>query len=807
MIFISLFSIILYLKQNKEKENSLFRILNPTDEEIEYICKNSSYDIYNYYYQENKNIKEPKYKVNEDYILSLIKIIDKDNTNKKENIKTYLKHLIPSLIILAFAFISIIIWVLFIICGLCKNCKKCSCCLKQKCKSCSYSLVVIVLLSSFILSIIGILRTKKLFSNFDKISCSMLRFVNDITEGQTTSKSTYKWSGIDGINNLITKLKTLTSNLATKITDLDDKFNQINEPSGHFDDYKLELQTIYNNLITRYIDSVNLIEGSEKLIPIYIKNYGPENEANTILNLAKNEIETIKDILEETNNNVKSSFGNSEFSNTLTTAQNNLQNLIQSIDKINNDFITPLYKKNNNLKKNGKKLFKSFFIICTLLNLLFIVLNVCFFCECFPSIECIFKFLIHIIWNCLALVMVISFLLSGIFSIISVLSKDVVSVVNFSLSSNNLNSENPKIIKNFGDGKEYLDICINGNHNLMNSFFGSIGTNINGLLSVETSINTYINYLNVRDYPISIGTFEYNIYENDYVNKFMDTSYYKFTSGKDLQSYGNSDIFNPIIYLNQINSQMLSCSFNEKWMNSNICPNYVELPPSSFSSNTPSLMTNYFINLYNFEIYSDTSYQNALFSRYTGCSTSNPSATSTGSYPSNAFEYYFDLFQNLYINNKVYLNNEILLSSTSSTDSTNKKVKNAFSSIKSYFIATLKSAIDIIVPTRIAFENSVNGGNISTMLNCTFIKTDLIMLYHVLYNDLGNSSNSMSKFTLLLSFCLLFQILFTLISININNKEKNEGVQKKSSSKKGKKETYEGMEEMNSNNEFVHKKI
>ena len=28
-----------------------------------------------------------------------------------------------------------------------------------------------------------------------------------------------------------------------------------------------------------------------------------------------------------------------------------------------------------------------------------------------------------------------------------------------------------------------------------------------------------------------------------------------------------------------------------------------------------------------------------------------------------------------------------------------------------------------------------------------------------------------------------------------------------SSSKKGKKETYEGMEEMNSNNEFVHKKL
>ena len=79
----------------------------------------------------------------------------------------------------------------------------------------------------------------------------------------------------------------------------------------------------------------------------------------------------------------------------------------------------------------------------------------------------------------------------------------------------------------------------------------------------------------------------------------MDTSYYKFTSGKELQSYENNDI-NPIISLNQIYAKILSCSFNEKWMNSNICPNYVELSPSSFSSNTPSLMTNYFIDLYNF---------------------------------------------------------------------------------------------------------------------------------------------------------------------------------------------------------------
>ena len=75
----------------------------------------------------------------------------------------------------------------------------------------------------------------------------------------------------------------------------------------------------------------------------------------------------------------------------------------------------------------------------------------------------------------------------------------------------------------------------------------------------------------------------------------------------------------------------------------------------------------------------------------------------------------------MYTKNKDYLNDKILLSS-STTNSINKRVKSAFSSIKNDFIATLENSIDIIVPIRIGFENSVNCGNISTILNYTFIR-------------------------------------------------------------------------------------
>ena len=794
IFFISIFSIILYFKSYKNNVNSLLRKLNPTNNEIEEICKKGSYDLYNYYYQENKNIKEPKYNDKEDYILSLIQIIDKDKTNKKENMKIYIKHLLPSLIILCLTFISLIIWVLFLICGMCKKCKKCSCFLKPKCKSCIYILLFSSLFGSFILSINGVLKTKKLVSNLDKISCSMLRFIYDITEGQKIKSQNNKWSGIDGINNLITKLNTLTSNLATQISNLDVKISQINGASGYFNNYKTSLQSTYTQLIQQSTDSIPLIGGSEKLIPIYIKNYGPQSEVNTVLNLAKNEIETIKNILETTNNNVKSSFGNSEFSNTLTTAKISLQNLKQSIDQINNDLINPLYKKNKNLTKKLEKLFKSFYIICLILNSIFIVLNVCFFCECFPSIECIFKLFIHLIWNCLALIMLISVIISAIFSIICALSKDVVSVAHFSLSSDNLNSESPKIVKNFGNGKEYIDICINGDHNLMNNFFGSIGNNINDLLSVESSINSHISYLKSRNYPIAIETFEYNIYQNNYINKFMDTLYYKFESNKQLTAYNNDDIYNPIMTLTEVNSKILSCNLNEIWMNSNTYPNYQELSPSLFLSKLPSSSTNYLINLYNYDLYTSTTYESNLMSRYSGCSATTPT-----------FQSYFDIFEKLYTENKNYLNNKILLSESSST--INDEVKTAFTSIKTHFIQTLESAINIIVPTRTAFENSVNGGDIKTMLNCTFIKSDLIMLYNILYNDLGDFSHSMSIYMILFSGFLLFQIFFTLIGLNLKNineiEESEKEKQKKS--KKGNKET-NNETEINSNNEFIYNK-
>ena len=791
IFFISIFSIILYFKSYKNNINSLLRKLNPTNNEIEEICKKGSYDLYNYYYQENKNIKEPKYNDKEDYILSLIQIIDKDKTNKKENMKIYIKHLLPSLIILCLTFISLIIWVLFLICGMCKKCKKCSCFLKPKCKSCIYILLFSSLFGSFILSINGVLKTKKLVSNLDKISCSMLRFIYDITEGQKIKSQNNKWSGIDGINNLITKLNTLTSNLATQISNLDVKVSVIN---GDFNTYKTNLHTSYTDLIQRSLVSIPLIGGNKDLIPIYIKNYGPESEVNTVLNLAKKEIETIKNILETTNNNVKSSFGNSEFSNTLTTAKISLQNLKQSIDQINNDLINPLYQKNKKLTKNMGKLFKSFYIISLILNSIFIILNVCFFCECFPSIECIFKLFIHLIWNCLALIMLISVIISAIFSIICALSKDVVSVAHFSLSSDNLNSENPKIVKNFGNGKEYIDICINGDHNLMNNFFGSIGNNINDLLSVETSINSHISYLKSRNYPIAIETFEYNIHQNNYINKFMDTLYYKFTSDKELTDYNNDDIYNPIMTLTDVNSKILSCNLNEIWMNSNTYPNYQELSPSLFLSKLPSSSTNYLINLYNYDLYTSTTYESNLMSRYSGCSATTPT-----------FQSYFDIFEKLYTENKNYLNNKILLSESSST--INDEVKTAFTSIKTHFIQTLESAINIIVPTRTAFENSVNGGDIKTMLNCTFIKSDLIMLYNILYNDLGDFSHSMSIYMILFSGFLLFQIFFTLIGLNLKNineiEESEKEKQKKS--KKGNKET-NNETEINSNNEFIYNK-
>lgn len=78
-------------------------------------------------------------------------------------------------------------------------------------------------------------------------------------------------------------------------------------------------------------------------------------------------------------------------------------------------------------------------------------------------VNCLLKSLIHIFWNILAIITFVTLLLGSIFTLIGTAGKDLISVVNFLVSDENLNSEHTVLLES---APSYLTRCISGDGNI-----------------------------------------------------------------------------------------------------------------------------------------------------------------------------------------------------------------------------------------------------------------------------------------------------------------------------------------------------
>ena len=104
-----------------------------------------------------------------------------------------------------------------------------------------------------------------------------------------------------------------------------------------------------------------------------------------------------------------------------------------------------------------------------------VALAVLVFLICFCSGEmcvnccccrCIFKFFTHLLWNILALLMIVTFLVGFLFSFVGTIGEDVMNVISFVVSEENLGRNGTGgegiLVGKLGDAKSYLDRCVNG---------------------------------------------------------------------------------------------------------------------------------------------------------------------------------------------------------------------------------------------------------------------------------------------------------------------------------------------------------
>ena len=88
----------------------------------------------------------------------------------------------------------------------------------------------------------------------------------------------------------------------------------------------------------------------------------------------------------------------------------------------------------------------------------------CCFCRC------LFKSGLHILWNILALMMILSFIVGYMLALVVRVRADAMSLISFVISAENFANNDPLLLGELGDAKKYLEICLHGNGSLESEF-------------------------------------------------------------------------------------------------------------------------------------------------------------------------------------------------------------------------------------------------------------------------------------------------------------------------------------------------
>ena len=758
------------------------RKLEVTNDKIEQLCKDGTQEVYDFFYNNTSNdIEEEKYNDNADYIQSLINLID-GNEEKSQAIKDYIKHIIPFLFFFAVGVLSIIGWVICIFCCLCKCC--CCCCCKNKCcKGISFILSLGLYGVTVICAIYGLSMAKTLFKGFNATSCSLMRFVYDVIDGQSVEK-TPKWIGVSGVQGI----------LQNTIDEID---NNLQESATNFQINANNLETSFESWKTSSLpdayDSVKDLHitwngyGDEyppltsyKLVPNYVTSYGPYTDSGTTLYVVHQEFTAIKDVIDDANSNIQDTIANEDFTSILSDSSEQIQDLQDQFDKISNDIIDPWYNYQEKVNTIGNKAFYAVFALMTVLvsglgALVFLfTLNKC------KMLGCLLKLLIHVLWNISAILMILSFILGSIFGIIGVVGKDLVSVMHFIMSKDNLQSSEPKVLKS-GNAKKYIDICINGDGNLIDELIGDTGNKLDDLLQIREDVAYYQNQLEQHEKSQVIALFENN-FEN-WKNEYLSVPFQVNNGGilnietifSEVNSYLKSD--------NQVSDS--SCvKIDDVWGTIDNSNGYTKASPSNAS---PEASSKHSINIY--DSWTTLNFEN----RYINVCPIHSSAPY--GYPKDEAPKYYTAFTE--IKNGV----SSILTDIKSSD-TNLNI--AYKSINHQMRDILEEINNVIDPLYNIFSELLGPtGGLKTMLNCTFINDDLKIVLKQLYNGLGKNFYNIGTIMVLSSTCIALGICFTLLTINAVKPEDSESSSNNRSNRIRQSMERNNREDLDSKSKFV----
>ena len=574
-------------KLNKKADEAFRKIimgryLVTFEEGIEQICNKGSDDLKNYYISKVDNTlglneeSESEDENNPEYINSLINIIkqstgsDSENSNITEDAKAYMTHLFGVIFFLAVAILAIPGWIVCCSCCCC-NCCCCCCCKNSICKL-PFIIITIVLYALVVaVCIYGLIKSNSIFTGLSDTECSVLQLFNETIEGEAKDDKP-KWVGINGITNIFDDINTKIQNTGTQtLSDLGTQKRTIENNKNTFETSLKEKSLA----ITENIKNLQTIGSYNYRLDITRKNiYGiysdqPSSHSGyvkawyTEYSLIA---EQSKRYIDDASDNFDKILSDPQVTSSLDDVKDSVQSIGDSINDVKNSIADVIVDYSDTIDKYGKLGFKVVFAVLAGIDIIIAALMIllafcsgekCKLCCCF---RCGFKIIIHILWNILALLMIITFFIGSIFTFVGAVGKDLVLVVNYFISESNLNQAEPVL---FGSAGKKLSVCINGDGDILQELsnegeinlndtnsFGNLRDLTGDLDSVQTD------FRNLKQQTVTYNTMMEAIKERaDYKTNFM-----VFIEGDGSpQNYELSSLLNELNNKNEVKSK------NHKW--------------------------------------------------------------------------------------------------------------------------------------------------------------------------------------------------------------------------------------------------
>ena len=684
----------------------------------------------------------------------------------KENIKKYGSRILPMVVFLGIGILCIIG---YIVCWIscCCDCCCCCCCIKKECKIPCFIFTYVFYALVVVVCFYGLSQTKNIFTGLANTECSFLQFFDQVLKGEH-KEDRPKWIGINKIDKLMNDLEAnlremRDEDLNSQLSDLMDNIEY------EKDKFMSKLQTLHkkfyeNDGVTplakycldyqsssyHYEDETGNKNLNSKYVMDLIPALGKYNDQTHefepgLISGWNQEIAPIdgaaRPILEEAQRSFNSMLGGQldDILGALDTGKSQLGEIKEPFDNLYGDISDILYDASKIMDKDGKLIVNLVFGVLAAMNvcLAALLLLICLFsgqscvdcCFC----RCIFKFATHVLWNILAIMMILSFIVGSLLSLTGRVGEDMMSVVSYIVSEENFRSPNKVLLGKLGEGQDALEECILGNGDL-SSVFG-----LNDVTSDFDTINT--KKREIREY---ISIFR-NITSNYYAYNYIKDQLIKRTEFEEDTIFININDNLPTFKMSQIITNLnnaIGDSKDEKWDQHTGDKNFI-CPAGTDPTGSPS--------------------GNQLHPWY--C---EPNDRDWVSSSSNDVKNYANIATDIVE----------LLKNVNKTDDVDDfhiimdKTKIAYKKYLDTYLNVLGFFDDVITEVVHDIEEGIgsDSNNTFSFLNGKFIRTDIKVLLKYLKYSLGKDIYTVGLCLVIVGFSLIFSVSSTILLIIIINK-------------------------------------